>query len=315
MLKRLRVTAIFNGHRSDGGYVQEGVEGLERAKRKLDLDLSIVDHTNGDSLKLVELVRIAAQKDVDAIIVHGSRADGAIEEVAPDFPSSRFFSAGGYAKGENIWNYGVRHYEAAFLAGILAARLTKSGIVGHLSGVKIIPGERGRAAYVHGVKYANPEADIVTGFCGNQDDPELARAWTEDQLATGMDVQFTMLNFGRRGAVAACREADAYHIGNVRDLPAEQPDLFVASSIAAHGWSIEAWLTDIAEGTIKAGVNRRAGLETPSAVRLALGPSVSDTIRDEIDAVARLVIAGEIEIASTYDGDEFSPSPPMVSAT
>jgi len=301
----LTVRAILVGHRDDRGFVQAGYEGLLRAKEELGLNLTIGEHRAHDAAQLAGEVQAAAD-GADAVIVHGSRADAAIDVNAPKFPDVKFFSAGGYAEGPNVWNYALLHYQAAFLGGIAAARLTKTGVVGHLSGVPIAPGKRGRAAFAHGVRFANPKVRLMTGFCGNQDQPDLARKWIDGEIAQDADVIFTMLNYGRIGAIEACRKAGIKQIGNIRDWTKDQPDVFIASAIADHGWSIRRFLADLAAGNVKSGVNVHAGLDVPEAVCLATGPAVEMACGDEIRAVAAAVTASAIEIAPTYDGVEFA---------
>ena len=304
------IVLILNGRKTDRGFVQEGFDGAQRAVARLNLTLEVVEHTSGDAEALEHHVAQAAASGARGVIVHGSRADAPIERIAPTAPHVAFLSPGGHAAGANVWNYAVRHYEAAFLAGVLAARLTMTGTVAHLSGVPIAPGKRGRAAFVDGVRHVDPGLRVLTGFCGTQDDPALARTWTEAQIARGADVQFTMLNFGRTGAIEACRAAGIRQIGNIRDWTQEEPDVFAASAIARHGWSIDAWLADLVAGGLRPGVNRSAGLDTPEAVRLALHPAIPAALRAQIDTAADAIIAGEIAIADSYDGPEFNPTAP-----
>lgn len=125
-----------------------------------------------------------------------------------------------------------------------------------------------------GVRAANSSAQVVTGFCGNQDDPELAARWIEAEAKAGADIVFTMLNYGRSGAIAACRSAGIKQIGNIRDWCAEEPDVFLGSALSRHGWSIRAWTADLLAGRLEPGRNLHPGLEEPAAVGLSLGASV-----------------------------------------
>jgi len=301
------IVLILNGRKNDRGFVQEGYDGAIAACAALGLTLAVIEHASKDPAELQAHTRNAAAGGARGVIVHGSRADAALDAVAPDFPQTPFLSPGGYAMGPNIWNYAVRHYQAAFLAGVAAARLTVTGVVGHLSGVPIAPGKRGRAAYVGGVRHADPSVRIVTGFCGEQDDPALARRWVEAEIAEGVDILFTMLNFGRSGAIEACRAHGIRQIGNIRDWAREEPDVFVASAIAGHGWSIDAWLKDLVAGRLEQGRNAHAGLEVPRAVRLALAEDFPEPLRQEISAVSGDVVAGRIAVPDSYDGPEFQP--------
>ncbi|WP_238363981.1 BMP family protein [Mesobacterium pallidum] len=302
-----RIAFVMNGRHNDRGFVQEGYEGILAARDARGFDLDIVEFTKGSPEALAAEVEAAVQRGATGVIVHGSRADGALDAVASRHPDCAFLSPGGRAEGPNVWNYAIRHYEAAYLAGILAGAMTQTGVVGHLSGVFISPGKKGRAAYVDGVRTANPEAQVVTGFCGNQDDPELAARWIAAEAKAGADIVFTMLNYGRSGAVEACRAAGIKQIGNIRDWCAEEPDVFLGSALSRHGWSIRAWTDDLLAGTLAPGRNLHPGLEDPSAVGLSLCPAVPGAVRDLVEAAREEIVAGRRSIKITYDGPEFTP--------
>lgn len=310
----LRVALVLNGHKDDRGFVQEGYEGALAARDALGLDLDVVAHTQKDPALLQQQIEEAIARGARGVIVHGSRADAPVEFLATRYPECRFLSPGGQASGANVWNYAVRHHEGAFLAGVLAARLTKSGTVGHLSGVAIAPGKKGRAAFVAGVRHADPAIGVITGFCGDQDNPALADAWISAEAEAGADVIFTMLNSGRSGAIAACRRHGIQQIGNIRDWTKDEPEIFPGSVLSRHGWSVGAWLRDLADGSLVSGQNRHPGLDEPEAVRLCLGPTVADSIRDEIESVAEMIKSGGLTVPVTYDGPEFEPAKPVLQA-
>lgn len=302
-----RIALILNGRHNDRGFVQEGYEGALSARDELGFDLEIVEHHRKDAAALEALVEASAARGSDGVIVHGSRADAAVEAVAARHPGCRFLSPGGRAEGQNVWNFAIRHYEAAYLGGVLAGRMTRTGRVAHLSGVFISPGKKGRAAYVAGVRDTVPDVEVLTGFCGDQDDPYLADRWVEAQADAGADIVFTMLNYGRSGAISACRRRGIRQIGNIRDWPAEEPDVFLGSVLSRHGWSIRAWAEDLLADRLVPGQNRHPGLEVPEAVGLSLATDVPADIRDEIEAVRAEIVAGRRQVAVTYDGPEFVP--------
>jgi basic membrane protein A len=238
--------------------------------------------------------------------VHGGRSDEAVQAVAPAFPDTRFLSTHGERAGPNYSCFGIKQFQSAFLAGALAGLLTRSGIVGHLSGIRIAPGLRSRAAYAHGVRYTNPGARLVTCFCGTQDDNQVAFRAALAEFDEGVDILYTMLNCGRTGSIEACRERRVPQIGNVRDWTTVHPDVFVASALADSGRLVEIWVDEVLSGRHVNGEVRQLGIEDPKAVSLCMATSVPPDLRQRIDALAADVRAGKIEIDTRYAGPEFA---------
>ncbi len=114
---------------------------------------------------------------------------------------------------------------------MLASLTTRTGVVAHLSGIRVRPGLKGRAAYAAGVSHADPKVRLLTSFCGHQDKPEIAEAVARRLIEAGADRLFTMLNSGRSGAIAACRDLGCQQIGNVDDWTLREPDVFIGSAM------------------------------------------------------------------------------------
>ena len=196
--------------------------------------------------------------------------------------------------------------QSAFLGGVLAARLSSSATVAHLSGERVRPGLLGRAAYADGVRHARPDARVLSTFCGDQHDPELAYRTVVAQADAGADLLFAMIDGGRDGATRACRERDVKQIGNVFDWTAREPEVFIASAIADSGACIEMAVRDHAAGRLQCGTIRHFGLEAPDIVRLALGNRVTDPVRAKLAAVVARLASGEIVPQGEFDGEEMA---------
>jgi len=86
------------------------------------------------------------------VIVHGGQGDEPVSQLATRYPDMRFAVTQGSVTGHRVASYEVRQEDSAFLAGVLAARVSRSGCVAHLSGEPVRPGRLGRAAFVAGVQ-------------------------------------------------------------------------------------------------------------------------------------------------------------------
>ena len=298
--------AVFCGRVDDGGFIESGYLGAREACSRFGIGFDHVGQVAIDPDALVAAIASAATAKPDLMLVHGGCSDEAVAIAAPCHPEIRFLSTHGARAGANFSCFTIAQPESAFLAGALAGWLTRTGVVGHLSGIRIGPGLRSRAAYAAGVRRGNPEARLLTCFCGTQEDNAVTYRAAIAEIDAGADILYTMLNGGRRGAIDACRERRVAQIGNVRDWTVVEPDVFVASAIADTGRLVYKWIEDLMQGRLMTGELRALGIADPQAVRLAMAPRVPQEIRARVDALVEDLRAGRIALPAEYLGPEFN---------
>lgn len=303
-----KVAALFAGRIDDRGFMQAGYDGLKLAEACLGVSIAVKQGVQPKPEDLSAALRELAAAGPDLVIAHGGQNNAAAKAVAAEFPAVRFAVTQGNVTGTNLASYEVLQEQSAFLAGMLAALTTRTGVVGHMSGIRVTPGLKGRAAYAAGVAHADAKVILLTNFSGNQDDNALSEKVARAMIAKDAQVIFTMLNAGRNGVVAACRELGVKQIGNVGDWTAIAPDVFIASAFADSGRALFDAVADFAAGKFATGEIKRLGLETPEAVRLIMAPSVPSEIRGRIEAAARAITAGTLDVPVEWAGSEF-PTP------
>lgn len=300
------VGALFAGRVDDGGFMESGYKGLLRARDQFGLATRYIDGVLPQRERLTAALRELAGNGAALVIAHGGQNNEAAKTVAGEFLRQQFVITQGNVAGANLASYDVLQEQSAFLAGALAGLLTRSGTVGHMSGIRVVPGLKGRAAFADGLRATNPRARLLTNFSGNQDDTALARRVALAEIDAGADIIFTMLNAGRDGATDACRERGVKQIGNVKDWVAAMPEVFVASAIADVGLAVFGAARDWHDGRFPAGEIRRIGLENPEAVRLTLAATVPADAAARIKTLQDDIIAGRLRVTETYDGPEFN---------
>ncbi len=303
---RKRVAALFAGRIDDKGFMQAGYIGLSAAAERLGVVISHKDGVRPEKELLVAALRELAGARPDLVVAHGGQNNSAAQQVAGEFPDVTFVVTQGNVTGANLASYEVLQEHSAFLAGALAALTTKTGVVGHMSGIRVTPGLKGRAAYANGVRHANPAVTLLTNFSGNQDDNALSKRVAASMIDRGADVIFTMLNAGRTGAVEACRERGIAQIGNVIDWTTMAPDVFIGSAVADSGLALFNAVKDVATGAFRPGVVRQIGLEQPEAVRLTLAERVPASVRQRIEALAGEIVSKKLEVSTEWSGAEFA---------
>ncbi|WP_201303023.1 MULTISPECIES: BMP family protein [unclassified Bosea (in: a-proteobacteria)] len=300
-----KVAALFAGKVDDNGFMQAGYEGLKLAESRLGVAVAFEQGVAPKPEDLTAALRKLAGSRPDLVIAHGGQNNAAAKTVAAEFPDIRFVVTQGNVTGPNLASYEVLQEHSAFLAGMLAGLTTRTGVVGHMSGIRVTPGLKGRAAYAAGVRYANLDAKVLTNFSGNQDDNALSKKIASAMIAAKADIIFTMLNAGRAGAIEACREGGVKQIGNVRDWTLVVPDVFVASAFADAGRALFNATEDLVQARLAVGQIRQIGLESPEAVRLIIVPSVPADVRSKVEAMAAEIAARRFEVPTEWQGEEF----------
>ncbi len=302
----MKIAVFFVGELHDAGFNASALAGAERAAAAGLADISIVSGVRYDQAviraRLAEVI-----STVDGLVFIGGQGNIATPEAAAAHPDKRFAIVQGQKTGPNLASYDVRQEDSAFLAGVLAAHVTRSGTVGHLSGHRVRPGLKGRAAFVAGVRHADPGLRVLTGFCGTQDDNAVTRAWAEAEIAAGVDVLFTMLNGARQGAIDACRAGGARQIGNALDWVETDPQVFIASALARIDIGVERAIADMVAGQVPDEIVE-FGLAEGDAVSLRLGAEVPAGARAAVAAAARALASGSLRVPDRYDGPEFEPA-------
>ena len=297
------VAVVLFGPEGQGGFNQAGLAGAQRA-RAVNPGLAV--HWCEPPADRAHFLRALCETGVELVIAHGGQGDAPVAQVAAEFPQCRFVVTQGSQPASNVAIYDALQEQSAYLAGVLAASITASGVVAHMSGEKVRPGLKGRAAFADGVRSTRADVRLITCFCGDQHDPDLAYRVVSSQAEQGADVLFAMIDGGRAGAIRACRERTVAQIGNVFDWTIREPEVFIASAIADSGACIEMAVRDHAAGRLQYGTMRHFGLESPDIVRLALGAGVPEPVRTRLAAVAARLAAGEIVPQGGFDGAEMA---------
>lgn len=299
-----RVAAVFPGRMDDRGFMSAGRRGIAEGCARHGFALTEIERVGANTAQIAAALRDLARDRSALVFAQGGQCDEAAAEVAAQYPATRIVVIQGDVSGPNLSSYRVLQEQSAWLAGAAAARLTRTGIVGHISGVKPLPGLRGRAAFIAGARHADPALRCLTHFTGDQDDADKAHSAATRQIGAGADIIFSMLNAAQPGVLAACRGSGARLIGDARDWIPDAPELFIASAVADSAVAARRALDDFVAGEPGCRIVS-IGLERSEAVRLELAPDIDSEVRAVIDTLADRILSREVQIPETYDGPEF----------
>ena len=174
------------------------------------------------------LRQIAETKKPAAIFGDAFGNEEAVRRVAVDFPAIAFvFGSGGGPADPNMAVFDNWIHEPAYLCGMLAGGLTKSGTIGVVGAMPIPEVNRIVNAFIAGAKEVNPDAKVKVSFINSFFDPAAAKEAALAQIGTGADVLFAE----RFGVIEAAASKGLYAFGNMSDQNSLAPDYVVTGPV------------------------------------------------------------------------------------
>ena len=197
--------------------------------------------------------------------------------------------------------------QAGYLAGILAASISKSGTIGSVAGTKVPAVVAYIAGYEAGAKSVNPDIKTLTqevnpdpakGF----NDPATGKAIAKQFIGQGADVLFQVAGLTGQGVLEAACDANIYGIGVDVDQVETLPNLskcIVTSAEKKLKDTVQAVTESAASGDFKAGSVSYNAASTPPAIGLSPYHDNESLITPEIqakidDAMAKMA-SGELK--------------------
>jgi basic membrane protein A len=182
--------------------------------------------------------------------------------------------------------------QAGYLAGIIAASISKSGTIGAVGGTNVPAVVAYNAGYVAGAQSINPDIktlyqetnpDPAKGF----NDPATGKAIAQQFIGQGADVLFQVAGLTGQGVLEAACDANIYGIGVDVDQVETLPNLsgcIVTSAEKKLKDTVQAVVESVASGEFKAGTVAYNAASTPPAIGLSPYHEFEDLITPEIQA-------------------------------
>lgn len=175
---------------------------------------------------------LLATQDFDAVIAVGDGMAVDLTKVARRFEGTHFAILGSVVNAPNVESITFREQDGSFLAGALAALVTRTKSVAFLGGVDGPRLAAAESGFTAGARQIDPSVRVVRAFVGSYDDAERARAASRALYAGGADVVYVVAGAAGSGAIAAAKESRAgYAIGVDNDQDALAPGKVLTSVV------------------------------------------------------------------------------------
>ena len=183
------------------------------------------------------------------IVGEAFAVEGAARKVAKDFPKTAFLmGSSGKPQAPNFSVFDNYIQEPAYLTGMIAGGMTKTGKIGLVGGFPIPEVNRLMHAFMAGAKEVNPKAEFTVTFINSWFDPPKAKEATFAMIDKGADVLYAE----RFGVSDAAKEKGKLAIGNVINTQPQYPDTVVASALWDMAPTIALALKNVKAGSFKA---------------------------------------------------------------
>jgi basic membrane protein A len=297
--QKTRVGLIFaEGGLGDQSFNDAAYRGLMQAKEELPVEVIYVEPA--DIAEMEEHQRSYAELGLDLVIVIGFIHQSALTEVSADYPDIHFAIVDDVVDNPNVTSLLFEEHEGSFLVGVVAGMMTKSNIVGFVGGMEVPLIRKFQVGFEEGVKWANPDAQVLVNYAGAFDDPGRGRELAISQYERGADIIYHAAGGTGSGVIDAAASHDFYAIGVDSDQDYMAPGKVLTSMIKRVDMAVYEVIKAAVEGTLE------GGTWTFGVADGGVGTSeftytrdiIPQEVFDKVEEAKQKIISGEIVVTN-----------------
>lgn len=224
-----KVALLTPGPISDAGWNASAYEGLLLLQRELGARVSNVQTTNPAEFE--QGFRDYARQGYALVFGHGFEYQDAALKVGREFPATDFVVSSGSVSAANVASLAFHLDEATYLAGIVAASLSKTGKAGCVGGIQLPVIVATFAGFAAGARSVRPDFEIANVYTGSFEDVAGAKAATDALVAQGADFLLQNADAAGIGVFQSARGRGVYVFGTNRDQSDVAPETVLASAV------------------------------------------------------------------------------------
>lgn len=227
-------------------------QAIHRALVKL-ADQGLIDYQFSEDLGYSGKVETEMRKAIndrkpDLTIGDGFGNEEAVRKVAAENPKIAF--AFGSAGGPSLPNFSVFdnwNHDGSFIAGQIAGKISKSGVIGMVLGVDCGEVNRLAWAFIKGAQSVNPKVTVLASYIAGWYDPAKAEEHAAAKIEAGANVIYCERVGAEQAAVKAKKKV--YVIGQMVDQYQLAPENTVTSVVWDMTTTVESAVKSVAAGT------------------------------------------------------------------
>ena len=304
----LKLTLVVADTFGDRSFYDSSKEGADRLAADKGVTVSTIEC--GGENHTAQLRNAADNSQAGDVIVCVGWEFFDVETVAPSYPDIKWIwiDNATSAPVANVLNITYAQNEGSFLAGYIAAALSKSGVVGAVGGEDSDTINDFIVGYEQGVQYFGDEngvsMNVVKNYAGTYTDPAVGKECAYALNDQGADVIFQIASATGDGVFEAAKEKGFYAIGVDSDQKYIDPETIICSMKKEVGSSIydavsklidgddsrwgSTWVADMSSGYVGIGYGEDGAAQ-----------QVPDDVKSAVDELAGKISSGEIKVNTT----------------
>ena len=320
--KKLRVAMVTSesglGDRSFNDMMNTG---MKRAQSELGITYVVIQPRSIADFQPI-LVRAAGQ-GFDLIVGSSFDMIKPMQRAAALFPKQAFglVDVGPDPVAPNVESSVTKDWEGSFLVGAIAAKVSKTGVLGFVGGKDIPIIHRFFIGYDYGAQTAKPGIQVLESYSGTFTDPAAGKEYTLAEVGRHADIVFAVAGATSAGVIDAAKSSHTLAIGVDSNQNYMAPGSVLTSMVKRVDNQAYDMIKSVADGAFKGGTVKYYGL-AEHGVDFAMDQYnaglIPQPVVDQANELRRKVIAGEIVVPNYFDlkpGAKQMGTPPIATPT
>jgi len=313
----IKVIHLVNGTLGDKSFFDSAERGVKQASEDFGFTYKTIEMGSDPAAWQPGLEDAAANEDYDIMVLGTYQMTEFLEQIAGNYPDKYFMIYDSAVTPENCTNacenvYSVtyKQNEGSYIAGVFAAMMSQTGIVGVIGAQSIPVIDDFIVGYTQGAQSVSPDIQVLVNYAGGWYDAAKGKEQALAMYQQGADYIFQVAGATGDGIFQAALETGNYAIGVdsdqatiIQDTNPELAAVIATSMMKKVDNSLYRALKLHLEGTLPYGTSEALGVAEDGVglakndIYDALTPQ---DIKDAITQVEADITAGNIAIDTAF---------------
>ena len=215
-------------------------------------------------------------------------------KVAADNKDVKFEHATGFKQSDNLRSYDSRSYMGAYMAGIIAGKMSKTHTLGVVGSIPVPEVIRNINAYTLGAQSVNPKIKTKVVWVNSWFDPPKETEAAQSLINGGADV--LLQNTDSTAVLQTAEKNKKWAFGWDSDMSKFAPNAHLASAVINWTPYYTKAIKDTLEGTWKGNIGTWWGVKEGANDVVAISDQVPQEVKDLVAKAKAGMVDGSFEI-------------------